>query len=171
MARHLFLTGEKGVGKSTLIRGLLASRQGPLGGFFTVKTEGVLPGRSTVHLLRAGTGERPGPENLLFCCGDGTDAAKRFDRLGCAALAGRQAAGLLVMDELGPHEAEARAFCSDVLRALEEPVPILGVLQRADAPFLRQIAGHPQVRVVEVTRENRDALAAALSFPDPIFLR
>lgn len=166
MKRHLFLTGEKGVGKSTLIRVLLESWQGSLGGFFTVKTAGVLPGSNTVHLLQAGTEERPTLENLLFCCGDGGDAAERFNRLGCAALAGRQSAGLLVMDELGPHEVAARAFCAEVLRALEEPIPILGVLQRADTPFLRQIADHPQVRVVEVTRDNRDGLAASLFFPN-----
>ena len=40
MSRHLFLTGPKGVGKSTLIRGLLAEESGSLGGFFTVKHEG-----------------------------------------------------------------------------------------------------------------------------------
>ena len=170
MSRHVFLTVAKVVCKCTLILGLLASWQGSLGGFFTVKAAGVLPGRSTVHLLRAGLGESPDLENLLFCCRDRTDAAERFDRLGCAALAGRQSAGLLVMDELGPHEGEARAFCTDVLRALEEPIPILGVLQQADTPFLRQIAGHPQVWVVEVTRDNRDALAASLSFPNPFFI-
>ena len=35
MARHLFFTGEKGVGKTTLLKGLLAQYQGPVGGFFT----------------------------------------------------------------------------------------------------------------------------------------
>ena len=70
MARHLFFTGEKGVGKTTLLKGLLAQYQGPVGGFFTLKTTGVRPGRYTVHLLRPNQGEKPREENLLFCCGD-----------------------------------------------------------------------------------------------------
>lgn len=163
MAKHLFLTGEKGVGKSTLIKGLLAQYHGSLGGFFTVKSTSAVPGRVSVHLLRANRRELPTLENLLFYCGEPAGpAAQRFDRLGCAALAAGASAGLLVMDELGPHEEDARAFRQAILRALDGNVPILGVLQRADAPFLAQISSHPQVRLVEVTVENRDDLARTL---------
>lgn len=161
MARHLFFTGEKGVGKTTLLKGLLAQYQGPVGGFFTLKTTGVRPGRYTVHLLRPNQGEKPGEENLLFCCGDPVDShiAARFDGLGCAALAAKEDAGLLVMDEIGPHEQGAQGFCKAVFQALDGETPILGVLQRTDTPLYARIANHPQVRLVEVTRENRDALA------------
>ena len=84
------IMGESGSGKTTLLKGLLAQYQGPVGGFFTLKTTGVRPGRYTVHLLRPNQGEKPREENLLFCCGDPVDShiAARFDRLGCAALAG-----------------------------------------------------------------------------------
>lgn len=159
MPEHLFLTGPKRAGKSTLLRGLLRQCRGPVGGFFTVKAEGIFSGAVSVHLLRAGTGERPAPENMLFLCGAPDPAAAgRFDRLGCAALASCAGAEVLVMDELGPHEGEAALFRREVIRALEGPVPILGVLQEADAPFLREIAAHPAVRVLRLTVENRDAL-------------
>lgn len=163
MAEHLFFTGEKGVGKSTLVGGLLALHRGSLGGFFTVKARDVIPGETTVHLLRADLREIPCRKNLLFCCGRrGQSAAERFDRLGCAALTVPEP-GLWVMDELGPHEVQAEAFCRAVLNVLDGPVPVLGVLQRADSPLLRQVASHPRVRVVEVTRENRDGLAHSLA--------
>ena len=137
MAKHLFLTGEKGVGKSTLIKGLLAQYHGSLGGFFTVKSAFAVPGRISVHLLRADRRERPTLENLLFSCGEpaGPAVTDRFDRLGCAALTAEPSADLLVMDELGPHEADARSFCRAALQALDGNIPILGVLQRADVPF------------------------------------
>lgn len=80
MTKHLFLTGRKGVGKSTLIRGLLAAESAPLGGFFTVKHQG------GVYLLPAAGEQVFTPENLLFYCGHGGDP-RRFDDLGCAALA------------------------------------------------------------------------------------
>ena len=155
MTGHLFLTGPKGVGKSTLIRGLLAEKRGPLGGFFTVKHEG------SVYLLSAAQERTFTPENLLFYCGHGGDP-RRLNDLGCAALADTAGCGLLVMDELGPHEAEAVRFQAAVFRALEGDIPILGVLQQAESTFLHRIARHPQVTVLTVTEENRDALLPEL---------
>ena len=155
MTRHLFLTGPKGVGKSTLLRDFLARETGRLGGFFTVKHRG------SVYLLRAGTGEAPDAENFLFRCGCGGDPG-RFDALGCAALTDTEGCSLLVMDELGPHEAQAVRFQAAVFRALEGEIPILGVLQQADSDFLRRVACHPQVTVLTVTEENRDSLGAEL---------
>ena len=62
---HLFLTGEKGVGKSTLARHLLAGHT-PCG-FRTVRVTGVMD-RPSVHLLPAVGGEATA-DNLLFYCG------------------------------------------------------------------------------------------------------
>lgn len=164
MAAHLFLTGVKGVGKSTLLQALLAKRSGPVGGFRTVKTQAVFPGRPSVHLLRAALNEQPTLENFLFFCGERWDQeiAARFDRLGCAALAPCQGTALLLMDELGPHEAQAARFQQAVLDALDGDLPIWGVLQVADSLFLRRIAAHPQVNLYTVTPENRDTLASTL---------
>ncbi|MBQ0038312.1 MAG: nucleotide kinase [Clostridiales bacterium] len=148
------MTGAKGVGKSTLLKKLLPA--GEIGGFFTVKTDTVYDCLS-VHLLRPG--ETPSPDNLLFFCHRKDDAtiAQRFDRLGCTALSVK--APVLVMDELGPTEQNALAFQTAVWQALDGDVPIIGVLQCADTPFLWQVTQHPQVQVVTVTPENRDALA------------
>lgn len=157
MAKHLFLTGEKGVGKSTLLKKLLPSCE--IGGFFTVKTNKIY-GRPSVHLLKHG--QQPNEDNFLFFCGErhAADVTDRFEHLGCAALA--TPAPILVMDELGPAECDAIAFQSAVRQTLDGDTPIIGVLQRCDAPFLQEIANHPQVRVVTVTRENRDDLAYRL---------
>lgn len=155
MARHLFLTGPKGVGKSTLIRGLLAEESGPLGGFFTVKHEG------GVYLLPAAQERAFTSENFLFRCGHGGDPA-RFDDLGCAALADTAGCRLLVMDELGPHEAEAKQFQAAVFRTLDGALPVLGVLQQTESEFLERIARHSRVTVLTVSEENRNTLAAEL---------
>ncbi len=152
---HLFLTGQKGAGKSTLIRGLLAEETGRLGGFFTVRHEG------GVYLLPAAKERTFTPESLLFRCGHGGDPA-RFDDLGCAALADTAGCRLLVMDELGPHEEAALRFQAAVFRTLDGSIPILGVLQQAQSQFLDRIARHPRVTVLTVTEENRNTLAAEL---------
>ena len=152
---HLFLTGQKGAGKSTLIRGLLAEETGRLGGFFTVRHEG------GVYLLPAAKERTFTPESLLFRCGHGGDPA-RFDDLGCAALADTAGCRLLVMDELGPHEEATLRFQAAVFRTLDGGTPILGVLQQAQSQFLDRIARHPRVTVLTVTEENRNTLAAEL---------
>lgn len=152
---HLFLTGEKGVGKSTLIDHLLAGRT-PCG-FRTRRVEGVLS-RPSVHLLTV-PDTTPTADNLLFYCG--AYSPERFDTLGVAALENRSG-DVLLMDELGPAESGAEKFTAAVLAALDGELPVLGVLQQADTPFLRAVARHPRVRLVTVTPQNRDALRAAL---------
>lgn len=161
MAKHLFLTGNKGVGKSTLVKQILAGAGYPVSGFFTVKSDKVFADRVSVHLLRAAAADSPSRENMLFFCGVKSDeTAKRFHHLGCAALEVEAHIRLLVMDELGPHEEGAFDFCSAVFRALDGNIPILGVLQKAESAFLTRIAEHPDVHLVEVTMANRDSLVA-----------
>ena len=149
--QHIFFTGEKGAGKSTLVNALLWGKEN-IGGFRTVKQSGA------VYLLRPG--EAAWEDNRLFRCGEAADP-ERFNALGCAALSGDFLC--IVMDELGPHEENAAAFQAAVLAALDGDVPVIGVLQKADTAFLHRVATHPNVRLIEVTRENRDALRAALT--------
>ena len=69
-------------------------------------------------------------------------AAKRFDRLGCAALA--RGGELLVMDELGPAEARAEAFQWAVKEALER-IKKHPVTEKAGLPWTisRTVTGIP----------------------------
>lgn len=142
--KHLFLTGAKGAGKSTRLREITQNLPGTSTGFTTVKSDAVF-GKTAVHLLRPG--EAPAAENFLFFCGESADPA-RFDALGVAAL--RCPGDYFLMDELGPAEADAHAFQKAVLAALDGDVPIYGVLQKADTPFLRQVAAHPKVEIINI---------------------
>lgn len=148
------------MGKSTLIRAYLDRFSGKVGGFRTVRTNALRGDQFSVHLVRPGC--EPTAENLLFLCpppkDDGAVIA-RFEKLGCAALENSTQCDLILMDELGPVETKAEKFQQAVLAALDGEVPIIGVLQKADSDFLRQIASHRNVDVVEVTMENRDLLA------------
>ena len=156
---HLFLTGEKGVGKSTLLKKLLEGRGDRIGGFLTVRSAQAFPGKISLHMLSPKGGEVPAEENFLCFCPPRGDAAaaERFDRLGCAAL--ERGGEIIVMDELGPAEARAEAFQAMVQELLEGSVPVYGVLQKTDSPLYRMITTHPNVCLLEVTAENRDALA------------
>ena len=148
---HLFLTGEKGVGKSTLARHLLAGHT-PCG-FRTVRVTGVMD-RPSVHLLPAVGGEATA-DNLLFYCGEYDPS--RFDTLGTAALSQRYG-DVLLMDELGFLERDARRFQKAVLAALQGDQPVLAAVKNRNDPFLQAVRGAPGVRVLYITRENREGL-------------
>ncbi len=157
MARHIFLTGEKRVGKSTLLQKVLAQYTGKVGGFFTVRTDAFLPDAHSVHLFCADDKPVPGASNLLFVCGvPDPHTPERFDHLGCRALAKCENCSLIVMDELGPHEANAALFHQTVLKRLDGDIPILGVLQAPAALFWPDITGHPEVKILEISEANRE---------------
>ena len=161
--RHLFLTGEKGIGKSTVLRSLLSEREGELGGFRTVRV--LCPGCGTVHILPAVGESRCTEENRLFTKRSGIadiDPA-RFARLACPFFAPEEGKSLLLMDELGPWDGEVEAFRRAVLSCLEGERRVYGVLQWGESSFLDEIRAHPRVEVVTVTAENRDTLPGLLS--------
>lgn len=152
--RHLFLTGEKQVGKSTLLCRLTADKPLP-GGFLTIR-KAQDNGDFAVYMLHP-QNDHCREENWLFTCGKPVDP-QRFDDLGCRYLLESSSRSFLIMDELGPKENNAHAFQSAVLQALNADTPIYGVLQEADSAFLRQVAAHPKVQIVQVTKKNRNAL-------------
>ena len=66
---------------------------------------------------------------------------------------------LIVIDEIGKMECLSPSFVSAVRRALDGPHPVLGTVGLKGDPFLREVRDRSDVRIVEVTRDNRDRLA------------
>lgn len=168
LTEHIFLTGDIQVGKSTLIRRVLAAL-GPLrlGGFLTVSAPDAETGELGVFLLPAAEPDAPKTAanrvglRIRGRCGVG--AASAFDRAGCAALAGAEGAQLILMDEVGRMEREAAAFTARIGALLDCEKPILGVLRgAAHTPLAERIRSHPATRLVTVTPENREALFGEL---------
>lgn len=160
MSRHVFLTGAKHIGKSTVLKKVLKKYPGDLGGFFTVRTDGVFPGKFSVHLCPAAGKAVPGADNLLFVCrGVDSSVSEKFDHLGRRVLAESEGCSLLVMDELGPTEAEAALFRRAVIDCLDGETPVLGVLQAPAERFWPEVVNHPDVLVLQITEENRDGPA------------
>ena len=158
--KHIFYTGPRGIGKSTLLQKHLAQFQGVCAGFRTVK---VPCGDSfSVHMLPVDKREMPAEENFLFCRDEKRayeQNALRFDVLGCRLLENMEGVELIVMDELGSAESAAKAFQDRVLELLDGDAPILGVLQEGESEFQQRVADHPNVELIYVTEENRDSLS------------
>ena len=160
--RHLFLTGPKRVGKSTVLRKLLEGRDAAIGGFRTQRVG--VPGGADIYMIPP-TGEPDyRAENILFRrrMGQTIMADNAFDRLGDFLLESLPGADLVLMDELGPNEAQAWGFQRAVEQALDGEAPVYGILQVAESEFLSRIAAREDVQVVTVTEENRDTLPGLL---------
>lgn len=161
MEKHILICGERGVGKSTLIRRLLAENCRPVGGFVTRRLpqadgDGMFP--IYLHAAALPPEERPyDPEHLVGTCDSRRSVRypEAFDRLGPPLLA---SGGLLVMDELGFLENDAHRFQAAVLAALDGSTPVLAAIKPKETDFLRRVRQHPCGEVFYITPESREAL-------------
>ncbi len=162
--RHLLICGERGVGKSTLIRRLLAHSARPLGGFVTLRLRtpdenGFYP----IYLYDAALPEserRSTGENLAAACDSRSSVrhSEVFDTLGTRYIESTPENGLILMDELGFLEGDAHIFQRAVLDALEGETPVLAAVKPKDTDFLRAVRGHENAELVFIDGTNRDAL-------------
>ena len=163
---HLFLTGDVQVGKSTIIRKTLAAlKMDCPGGFRSVSVPDLPGGAMSVYLLAAADPEPAmGDFNRVGIrkgCGRGIEKfPQAFETAGVQALENAERARLILMDEVGRMESEAAQFSARILALLHGSAPILGVVQKiADTPLTNAIRKHPNVRVLNVTKENREQMA------------
>ena len=163
---HIFLTGDVQVGKSTIIKKTLAAlKLRDIGGFRSVSVPDLPDGAMSVYLIPAGD-EHPmmGDWNRVGIrkgCGRGIGKfPEAFERAGVQALVDAENMPLILMDEVGRMESAAARFSERILALLDGSAPILGVVQKiADTKLTNAIRQHPNVRVLTVTKENREKLA------------
>lgn len=161
--RHILITGDVGIGKSTLIRKLLARFPGPVYGFITLKMAEPASNFWPLYMFPAGlkVEERTcTKENLLGIRGAVKEQHPEiFDTLGVELIRSAGPDGVILMDELGFMESGAALFQKAVLEALHGELPVIAsVKNRPGVPFLDAIRSCPDTVLYTVTRENRDAL-------------
>ena len=159
--KHLFLTGPKQIGKSTVLRKLLQDRKVKIGGFRTVRIP--LEDGASIHMVAPSETEYT-DENRIFSRRKGglyIDPSD-FDRIGCGLLADTGDCDLILMDELGPNEANSEKFRQAVWNTLDGEKSVYGVLQVADSDFLDAVAARPDVQVITISLENRDSMPCRL---------
>lgn len=157
MHRHVFLTGEIGCGKSTALRSALDLLKGlNVQGLQTYYNE---PRGSEIKrlYLRAFGDAAQGTFLAELPGGDLSRIVPVFNETGCALLEqARESAELIVIDEIGRLERDALAYHEALRLCIEGDVPMLCAIRKLKAPWADWIRNHPRVRLIEVTRENRD---------------
>lgn len=164
---HIFLQGNRGVGKSTVIRKtleMLGERmEVSLGGFFTWNG-----GENDPNVyLKAARPDIGGEAHRVAYY----DAAARrmicdknvFESAGARILDESADADLILMDELGYLESDAETFKKTVMKTLAGEAPVLGVLRLGDVPWHDGIKNDKRVTIYDVNEKTRDTLPRVLS--------
>ena len=64
---------------------------------------------------------------------------------------------------IGKMESLSPRFAAAVRAALDSPVPVLGTIGRSGGGLIAEVRRRPDVTLVDVTLENRDALPAKIA--------
>lgn len=157
---HILIVGSDSAGKSRLIRRLLEEVPLPVNGFLTEKEDPASAGGAQ-HVYIHGTSGKHAftRDNLVGTCTNrrSTRFPEAFDRA-VPLLRDIPAGSIVLMDELGTMESDARYFCAAVLKCLDGENLVIAAVRDKKTPFLDAVRAHPRARCFFVTPEGVDAL-------------
>lgn len=160
---HVLIVGPVQVGKSTLIRKILAALGRPVCGFETKKEDWLIgaDGSIPIYIYPAGGPYQQTEENRIgIRHKDGLIIfEKAFERFAAEGHCQPSSDDMVIlMDEIGHMESRSRLFCNEILKALDGDQLVLAAVKDKDKPFLEQVRNHPKARCFYITEENRDHL-------------
>ncbi|MGB9561610.1 MAG: nucleoside-triphosphatase [bacterium] len=149
----IFITGEIGVGKSTVANMIVELLGKSIAGFATVRVENgfdIVDLKDSVRAPIARKNEKG--EFTVFLDG--------FEKLGVEALekAANEDDCVVLMDEIGRFEIKAGNFTRKVIELILSNKPVVAVIKYEENPFLELVRRISAFHLFKVTRENRDRL-------------
>lgn len=157
---NIFLTGDKQVGKSTIINRILADYNGKVCGFRseleTAPYRRFYLQSLNPHIMSAEKVYISEKTEQGYSKGN----VEAFDGFGVEILNDCLISQpyLIVLDELGLFESDAIHFQEFVHSCLDARTPVLGVLKAKSSPFLDSIRYRNDITIYNVTLENREEL-------------
>lgn len=162
--KHILILGDRGAGKSTLIRRLSELTALPRFGFFTKRGEPDSTGFHPIYIWPAWDSSN---RSLVGSCNSKKNNALNevFNTVGAEAIdCARGKRGFIIMDELGFMEAGAKKFTASVFNALAGDVPVIAAVKnRPDVPFLKSVLEHPNAQVFRLDEGLRETLFLQLA--------
>ena len=165
MMQNVFVTGNVGVGKSTLLRRII-DKSAPSQHIYGFCTEKISPdgkhGDTGKVYIYPASGKCLLQEQYCFADMLGRQHfylhADVFDTVGIALLSDIPYGSIVMMDELGFLESSSTKFCDKVMEILSGDYLVLGAVKPRRIPFLNAVREHSKTALYEVTEQNRDNL-------------
>lgn len=160
-ARHLLLTGRPGIGKTTVLQGIVQRiEERKVAGFLTEEIREDDGGRSGFRAVPVDGGEPttiahvdfPGPTVSKY----GVDV-EAIDKLVAEHLEGK-GTELYVIDEIGKMECLSERFVTRTRALLDGDTPLVATVASSGGGFIAEAKEHDDAGIVGVTRRNRDEL-------------
>jgi nucleoside-triphosphatase len=161
----VLLTGKPGIGKTTLIRKIIAQmRPAPMAGFYTAEMRS--KGKRCGFELCGLNGARRVLAHVDF------KSRQRVGRYGVDT-AGFEAfleqldlrhpdAGLIIIDEIGKMELFSKRFQTRIRELFDSNRQLIATIALHGGGFVQEIKQRPGVLLLEIMRNNRDHLLAEI---------
>ena len=157
MLKNIFITGNPGVGKTTLVHTLFRELNIPAGGFYTqeIRASGKRTGFKILTL--------DGQEGVLASVdirsphkvGRYNVNMRDLEEIGVKSIVNAlENHSLIVIDEVGKMELFSKQFQKALLQALDSEKPVLGTIMQRDNSFTRNIKRRQDTEVITLTRAN-----------------
>ena len=156
--KNIMITGNPGVGKTTLIQDILSKLNISAGGFYTSEVRDENGKRWGFKIISL-----DGQEDVLASveiinnhrvgkyCVD-VDA---MDRVGVPAVRNAlERDEIIVIDEIGRMELASKRFRDVVAQALDSPKPVLGTIAIKNTHFTKKLRERKDSRIIKLTRAN-----------------
>ncbi|WP_317855269.1 nucleoside-triphosphatase [Chakrabartyella piscis] len=155
--KHIFLYGERQIGKSTIVQKVLTKLDVEMGGFYT-KFDVSSDGNKILQLQSVNEEDSICGEVAKWCKTTWRVDANAFDVLGVQALTKNPSPQLYVMDECGRLEKDAKQLQECILGILDGETPVLGVLHYKNSKWKEVLRKREDILFLEATKENRNVL-------------
>jgi nucleoside-triphosphatase len=156
--KKIFFTGEKGIGKSTLLKKIIKNIDCSIGGFiqekeFTEETK-IFKVISLYNLKDSySIGIYDIKKDVLYS--DTNIFNVISEEILLKSLFNRE---LIVLDELGFMEENVALFKDTIFKILNSDKPVIGVLKECNGNFVQEIANRQDVQVIRIDENNRDLM-------------
>lgn len=156
---NLIICGKSGSGKTTAIKKILAELNEPIYGFWTEKVVGE-DSRVYFHSCRAAL-------DYASCVGTVSETGAQcfpqvFDQIGVRSLSDIPKGSLVLMDEIGFMERDAKEFQQAIFRILDGCYRVIAAVRDRDTELITAVKNHPKSCCISAAIVRQEGITAFL---------